>query len=57
MTFLRNELKNDAVMVTAKVRAKDANEKIWTQKELLLDMVERNPSVQQFISKYKLGFA
>ena len=38
-------------------RAKDANEKIWTQKELLLDMVERNPSVQQFISKYKLGFA
>lgn len=57
MAFLRNELKNDAVMVTAKVRAKDANEKIWTQKELLLDMVERNPSVQQFISKYKLGFA
>ena len=32
MAFLRNELKNDAVMVTAKVRAKDANEKIWTQK-------------------------
>ena len=55
--FLRNRLRNDSVSLNVQIRASGEREKLWTQKELLLDMVERSPKVRNFIDKYRLGFA
>ncbi len=57
LQFLRDRVKNDHVNLVVKVREPGVREKLWTQKELLVDMVERNPKVKKFIDKYRLGFA
>lgn len=53
--YLRNELQNDNITIRPSLKEKDDNEKIWTQKELLLDIVSREPELKKFLEKYKLG--
>lgn len=57
ISHLRNFVKNDNLILNIKVREKGESEKLFTHKELLLDLVERNANVRKFIEKYRLGFA
>lgn len=57
MTFLRGQVSNDNLQLRVKVREAGTQEKLWTQKELLLEMVERNPKAKRFIDHFHLGFA
>lgn len=57
MTYIRGRLDNDNFTLVIKEREKSADEKIWTQKELLIDVVERREAAKDFIKKYHLGFA
>lgn len=57
LQFLRDHVKNDRLTLSVTVRKAGEKEKLWTQKDLLLDIVERNPKVRNFIDKYRLGFA
>ncbi len=57
MTYIRGKLDNDNFTLVIKEREKSADEKIWTQKELLIDVVERRKAAKDFIKKYHLGFA
>lgn len=57
MGFLRDHVGNDNVELAIKVREAGVKEKLWTQKELLADMVERNPKMKKFLEKYRLGLA
>lgn len=55
--FLRDRLKNDRVTLKTGLRKKGENEKSLTNKELLVDIVQRKPKTKDFIEKYRLGFA
>lgn len=57
VAFLRDHVGNDGLQLDIKVREKGKDEKIWTQKELLIDLLERNPKVKGFVDKYRLGLA
>ena len=57
LSYLHDKLGNDNVSLQIKVREAGGREKLWTQKELLADIIERNPKVKTFIDKYRLGFA
>ncbi len=57
LSYLCGKLGNDGVRLQIKVREAGAREKLWTQKELLTDIIERNPKAKTFIDKYRLGFA
>ena len=52
--YLRDKLGNDNVSLLIKIREAGVREKLWTQKELLTDVIERNPSAKNFIEKYRL---
>ena len=55
--FLRDSVKNDNIQIAVKVREIGEKEKPITQKELLIDLVERNPKAKKFIDRYHLGFS
>ena len=57
LQYLRDKIENDNLQLDIKVREAGEKEKLWTQKELLLDLIERNPKAKRFIDKYRLGFA
>ena len=57
LSYLCDKLGNDGVRLQIKVREAGTREKLWTQKELLTDIIERNPKAKTFIDKYRLGFA
>lgn len=57
LSYLCDKLGNDGVRLQIKVREAGTREKLWTQKELLTDIIERNPRAKTFIDKYRLGFA
>ena len=54
-TFFRDRLKNDGITFTATIREISADEKVWSQKDLLLDIVERHPQGIDFIKKFQLS--
>ena len=53
-TFFRDRLKNDRIAFTATIREVSADEKVWSQKDLLVDIVERHPQGVNFIKKFQL---
>ena len=57
LDYLRDKLNNDRVNLRIKIREAGVREKLWTQKELLTDLIERNPKAKTFIDKYRLRFA
>ena len=57
MTYIRGRLDNDNFTLVIKQREKGEDERIWTQKDLLIDIVERNEAAKDFFKKYHMGFA
>ena len=57
LDYLRDKLNNDRINLRIKIREAGVREKLWTQKELLTDLIERNPKAKTFIDKYRLRFA
>lgn len=57
LNALRDRLKNDYINLHISLRKANENDKVWTNKDLLVDIVKRNPKTKDFIEKYHLGFA
>ena len=55
LTFMRNRLENDMITINAKVREVTADEKIWSQRDLLIDVIKRHPEGLDFIKQFKLS--
>ncbi len=55
LTFMRNRLENDMITISAKVRDVTADEKIWSQRDLLIDVIKRHPEGLDFIKQFKLS--
>ena len=55
LTFMRNRLENDMITISAKVREVTADEKIWSQRDLLIDVIKRHPEGLDFIKQFKLS--
>lgn len=57
LSFIRDFLQNDLVQLEVVVREMGEREKLWTQRELLADVLENNPKASAFIKKYRLNLA
>lgn len=52
--WLRDKLDNDNVTITMSVREKVEGEKVWTDREILDFVIERNPAFAEMMRQYKL---
>lgn len=52
--WLRDKLDNDNVTITMSVREKVEGEKVWTDREILDSVIERNPAFAEMMRQYKL---
>ena len=52
LTYIRNLLNNDDISITAIVREINPDEKVWSQKEVLVDILQRNPKGLEFIKRF-----
>ena len=56
--FLRQRLDNDMVAIDIKVsEVQGTNKKFWTSREIIEDMVQRNPQVRDMVQKLGLSLA
>ena len=56
--FLRQRLDNDMVAIDIKVsEVQGTNKKFWTSREVIEDMVQRNPQVRDMVQKLGLSLA
>ncbi len=55
--FLRQRLDNDMVAIDIKVKESGPAPKFWSPREIVEDMVQRNPQVRNFIQELGLGLA
>ena len=56
--FLRQRLDNDMVAIDIKVsEVQGTNKKFWTSREIIEDMVQRNPQVRNMVQKLGLSLA
>lgn len=51
-TYIRNMLSNDDISIKAVVREINPDEKVWSQKEVLVDILQRNPQGLDFIKRF-----
>ncbi|MDD6668425.1 MAG: DNA polymerase III subunit gamma/tau [Bacteroidales bacterium] len=51
-TYIRNKLSNDDISIKAVVREINPDEKVWSQKEVLVDILQRNPQGLDFIKRF-----
>ena len=52
LTYIRNLLSNDDISISAIVREINPDEKVWSQKEVLVDILQRNPKGLEFIKRF-----
>lgn len=55
--FLRRRLGNDMVAIDVKVKESGPAPKFWSPREIVEDMVQRNPQVRNLIQELGLGLA
>ena len=52
LTYIRTLLSNDDISINAIVREINPDEKVWSQKEVLVDILQRNPKGLEFIKRF-----
>lgn len=57
LSFLRNEIQNDMLAINVNIRQGGPAPKIWSPREIIEDMRQRNPMVETLIQEFGLGLA
>ena len=57
LTFLRNEIQNDMLAINVNIREGGPAPKIWSPREIVEEMRQRNPLVETLIQDFGLGLA